>query len=653
MRGLSHLTAKDRVWAAAVAITIVVLALLSAPVGIPLVETAMGKEANLFGPLLRALSSGSFPFSWLDTSLELVAKPSHWLSSAIWLLVVAAAVGLYALYERGSKVQRSYTNADARDSRLITSNRELKRMNDFWDGKGRPETPGGLVLGASRKGYFYDSSLPHYCCVGASGCGKTQFQVFQSLHLSMASGWNIITSGKAEIFELTCEKAASEGYRPYLLDLESYPGASRFNPVDLVTSLAEAGDIDRAKTTARQLAADIVPMGGETHTYFPRAARSMLAGAILVIALADIPREAKNMTSVCRLITIGTTAGEGKDPALPLKEFIRGENVGPDHVAYELFSDFLGDGGATTAGKNVLSTLKEAISIFSDGAISRATAVSDIPMRSIVEDKTIVYLSLMEADSPYLRIFTIFINQFWTVAKMVAAENAGRLPRETALILDEVGNIPRIDALPVIATLARSFGVHLYGWTQHVSQWKRYSTASDSGTGMDDILSCMQGKVALTLGLDEDAEFFSKLAGKVSCRRASASVQRGSSGRHSNSEGYSEGEEDLIRVHEWKNRSMTRDGLICIKGSSPSHPGREGVFQFKVDYACNTPAGEYFDIGNQAETEAKRISFYNRMLETHGSNLEEAQTWVPDFGEYKSQQSVQESIEEDEFSCWD
>lgn len=46
-----------------------------------------------------------------------------------------------------------------------------------------------------------------------------------------------------------------------------------------------------------------------------------------------------------------------------------------------------------------------------------------------------------------------------------------------------------------------------------------------------------------------------------------------------------------------------------IKGAENSRPGREGVFQTPVTYASNTPAGDFFGLGNEQECNAKRMLF--------------------------------------------
>ena len=81
------------------------------------------------------------------------------------------------------------------DAKLITSTTEIRRRNDFWDGKDEPEGA-GLVIGSSGRGYVYDSSVPHFAVVGKTGSGKSWLMVLQTLHLCMARGWNPIVTGK-------------------------------------------------------------------------------------------------------------------------------------------------------------------------------------------------------------------------------------------------------------------------------------------------------------------------------------------------------------------------------------------------------------------------------------------------------------------------
>lgn len=515
------------------------------------------------------------------------------------------------------------------DARVIRGAAELNRRNDFWDGTGMPERA-GFVLGADVRGYWFDSSVPHALTCGKTGSGKTQLQVLETMHLAMAAGWNVVSTGKPEVLELTADKARELGYETVVLDLTGYPGASRYNPIGLVADAVEAGDTDAAVRTARQVAVDLIPLGGEKNTYFPKAARNMLAACILVVCTADIPRNQKNLASVAALVDRGTAGDDPKDPSAPLKDYIRG--LGPTHPAFSPASDLLGDGGATTAGKNVVSTLKEALGIFSDGALRAVTSESAVSIRDLIDKKTVLYIEMLDEGDPYGVVYTCFLNQWWQVAQQVCKENGGRMPHETALVLDEIGNLNvKVACLPAIATLGRSMKIHEYLFVQNLKQLNAYNEPGDGGAGRDKLIGSIGTKVALSLSEPEDFKFFTALAGKRTVRSMGTSSQQGS-GRSSSGTSYSETAVPLINEWEWQQRIPIRDGLIAIKGGENSKPGREGVFEFPLDYANRTPAGPFFGLGDEEAERQKRSAYYARAKAAAGADAYEVpEPWCPDF----------------------
>lgn len=515
------------------------------------------------------------------------------------------------------------------DARVIRGAAELNRRNDFWDGTGMPERA-GLVLGADARSYWFDSSVPHALTCGKTGSGKTQLQVLETMHLAMAAGWNVVSTGKPEVLELTADKARELGYETVVLDLTGYPGASRYNPIGLVADAVEAGDTDAAVRTARQVAVDLIPLGGEKNTYFPKAARNMLAACILVVCTADIPRNQKNLASVAALVDRGTAGDDPKDPSAPLKDYIRG--LGPTHPAFSPASDLLGDGGATTAGKNVVSTLKEALGIFSDGALRAVTSESAVSIRDLIDKKTVLYIEMLDEGDPYGVVYTCFLNQWWQVAQQVCKENGGRMPHETALVLDEIGNLNvKVACLSAIATLGRSMKIHEYLFVQNLKQLNAYNEPGDGGAGRDKLIGSIGTKVALSLSEPEDFKFFTALAGKRTVRSMGTSSQQGS-GRSSSGTSYSETAVPLINEWEWQQRIPIRDGLIAIKGGENSKPGREGVFEFPLDYANRTPAGPFFGLGDEEAERQKRSAYYARAKAAAGADAYEVpEPWCPDF----------------------
>lgn len=593
----------------------------------------------LISPLVARVVS-SLPIdwvSWLD-AVGFDMWSAFWLSGA-WLghipFMLGALVLLFLVllgYTAAKDAERTRNVDDGiyGDSRVIRGAAELSRRNDFWNGSGTPARA-GFVLGATKGGYWFDSSVPHAISIGKTGSGKSQFQVLEDMHMFLAAGWNVISTGKPEILELTADKARELSYEVVVLDLAGYPGASSYNPIGLVADAVEAGDTDGAVRTARQVAVDLIPIGGEKNTYFPKAARNMLAACILVVCTADIPRRQKNLASVAALVERGTAGDDPKDPSAPLKDYIRG--LGPTHPAFSPASDLLGDGGATTAGKNVVSTLKEALSIFSDGALRAVTSESSVSIRDLIVRKTAVYIEMLDEGDPYGVVYTCFLNQWWQVAQRVCKENGGRMPNETALVLDEIGNLNvKVACLPAIATLGRSMGIREQIFVQNLKQLNAYNDPGDGGAGRDKLIGSIGIKVALSLSEPEDFKFFTALAGKRTVRSMGTSSQKGS-GRTSTGTNYSEAAIPLINEWEWQNRIPIRDGLIAIKGGENSKPGREGVFELPLDYANRTPAGPFFGLGDEQAERAKRVAYYARAkITAEGDAYEAPAPWCPEFG---------------------
>ena len=472
----------------------------------------------LLAPVV-ACAASSLPIdwvAWLD-AIGFDMWSAFWLSGA-WLGHIPFMLGTLALlflvllgYTAAKDAERTRNVDDGiyGDAHVIRGAAELSRRNDFWDGSGAPARA-GFVLGATKGGYWYDSSVPHAISIGKTGSGKSQFQVLEDMHMFLAAGWNVVSTGKPEILELTADKARELGYETIVLDLAGYPGASSYNPIGLVADAVEAGDTDGAVRTARQVAVDLIPIGGEKSTYFPKAARNMLAACILVVCTADIPRRQKNLASVAALVERGTSGDDPKDPSAPLKGYIR--ELGPSHPAFSPASDLLGDGGATTAGKNVVSTLKEALSIFSDGALRAVTSESSVSISHLIERKTAVYIEMLDEGDPYGVVYTCFLNQWWQVAQRACKGNGGRMPHETALVLDEIGNLNvKVACLPAIATLGRSMGIREQIFVQNLKQLNAYNDPGDGGAGRDKLIGSIGTKVALSLSEPEDFKFFTCL----------------------------------------------------------------------------------------------------------------------------------------------
>lgn len=300
-------------WGGVVAALGVVLGLATAPLFVPVLGKLIFHDGGNADLAIASFFGGAGAGGWQGYLTTTASTLEGFCLLALWCAASIAILGAYVAWNECGKKDRMVRNGVLGDSRLVSSTRELRQKNDFWDGRGAPEKA-GLVISGSKKGYLFDSSVPNWAAVGRTGSGKSQLQVLETLHLCMAAAWNLIITGKDELLELTGDTARRLGYHRIIFDLKGYPAASHFNPLDLIVEFADDGQIDLAQRTARQTAADLIPLGGEANTYFPKAARSALTACLLIVALADIPKRQKNMATVCNLVNLGTTGGARTPP---------------------------------------------------------------------------------------------------------------------------------------------------------------------------------------------------------------------------------------------------------------------------------------------------------------------------------------------------
>lgn len=141
----------------------------------------------LLAPFAELALAGAEPSSYLDvlSGVEPISQWTRFWVSSLWvrhlpcmlaMLAILSLVMLAYLAVQDVREKRVVSNGIYGEARIISSARELKEKNDFWDGRGTPKSA-GMVLGATRRGHYYDSAVPHCLVVGKTGSGKATCSV--------------------------------------------------------------------------------------------------------------------------------------------------------------------------------------------------------------------------------------------------------------------------------------------------------------------------------------------------------------------------------------------------------------------------------------------------------------------------------------------
>lgn len=610
----------------------------------------------LVGPFLAepvaALLHGTAPdlLSALD-GIEPAAIPAWWLSGnflqhldgvvATWALCLMSSLLMALSSVAGRRADDGGVLGKAR----IKSGSEAVRGSTTWDGKASPKAR-GFVYGFSRGKYLFEPER-FVLMDGSTGSGKSRFCLIPSIDLlTYGDGRNgsgphslLVSDVKNELIELTGEELERRGYNVLLLDTQHPMRGHRYNPLQLLVDYTNAGLPEEAEQAADTIAAVIIPeeKGGNA-AHWTESGRALLsATTLLVVNDPDCPDGAKNLATVYEVICRGTE-GEGREPAAPLKALFR--SLPPRHPARSRASQFLSSGGNEL--RSIISTVKAQTRIFGSSSVAWMTSASDIDPRTLLTEKTALFLHVLDEASPYNKICAILLDQIWSAIQFEADSCGGTLSRPFSIVGDEWGNIPAVPSLPSMLSLGRSYGLFWLGAVQNIAQLNKYGERD----GRRKVLANCNVKVFLKLGEAEDRQYATELIGKTTRHTQGSSTSRGTTGS-SGSTSYSEHADDVIHAWEWTERSPDRDGAIIVKmamaGVSASHAG---AFCTPLVDCTETPTKEHFDLGTR-EHERKRRRAYQRKLDARAESHkgEAAPIWCPEWPEDKSDDGTSDGWE--------
>lgn len=577
--------------------------------------------------------------SALPSALNAATVFSWWLSGALITHIAGTVLTfLLALCICSFIAYSSALNARAEDGGVfgdahVKSGLEVVRGSMTWNGSANPSSRGfvyGFTRWHGKPCYLFEPKKMVFAS-GATGSGKSRFLYLPSIDLlSYGDGSNgsepltlVVSDVKNELIELTGDELTRRGYRVLLLDTQHPYRGQRFNPLKQIIDL-HAESRDQEAEQAADAIAELVVQDDEKGkgSHWTASARGLLSALVLLVAMSDeCPKAAKHLATVCEVLDRGTEA-EGDNPAEPLKGVFRALPSG--HPAKNRASQFVSSGGNEL--RSILSTLKVAIRPFSSAPVAWMTSGSDIDPRAVLETKSAVFLHVLDEGSPYNCIAAIFLSQLWASVQTVADSNGGRLPRPVQILGDEWGNLPRVECLPALLSLGRSYGVFWTGATQDISQLNKYGEKD----GRRKILANCGVKIAMKLAEEEDRRYFTELIGKTTRHTQGTSSSKAASGS-SASTSYNESADDVIHAWEWRDMAPDRDGIIVVKHADNGMPAAHaGVFRAPVADCTKTPTKEHFDLGTPEHETEMRHDYQRRLDEAATEKMgEHVDLWCP------------------------
>lgn len=556
----------------------------------------------------------------------------------------------------GANKKNTVTDSALENSRFMTDKERDFNFAPHEFAKLGESKKDGIPVRAwyDKKGLHVNLASPmHGLIIGATGSGKTTTFInpmIQILAKSGAGSSMICTDPKGELFQMHSKFLQERGYKVMVLDLRDPYSSFRWNPLgelfDRYQEYANTGnEIYRRTDNAEESGLELVnpPELYEDEWYeYEGKAYAVRKELIAVIKVQrqkiydEVYEDLNDLVSVicpiesqddpvwekgARSIIMATILGmleDSENPELGMtKEKFNFFNVNKalgnsDNNFEALRNYFYGRNvlsKAVTLSKQVLSAAEntlasymsiafDKLSIFNDEGICSLTSNTDIDPAIFADEPTALFLKIPdEKDTRHTLAAAFILCIYKALIKKASTREDLSLPRNVYFILDEFGNMPKIDKFDKMITVGRSRKI----WFNMVVQ--SYAQLDNVyGKTVGDIVKSNCGmKMFIGSNDIETCKEFSELCGN--CTVSTTSVSR-SMGTKEGEASYSTSIQTrpLIYPSELQkinNKTDTGNAIIVTFGNYPLKT------KFTPSYKC-----DLYQFGTMDLSEVRSNAFF-------------------------------------------
>lgn len=423
------------------------------------------------------------------------------------------------------------------------------------------------------------ASPMHGLVIGATGSGKTTTFInpmIQILARSGAGSSMICTDPKGELFQLHSGLLKERGYKVMVLDLRDPYSSFRWNPLsdlydryqlylktgegifmrsdsafesglELVNKPDQYEDewyeyegkawavrrellshikisrqkiFDEVYEDLNDLISVICPVESQDDPVWEKGARSLIMAVCLAMMEdSEYPELEMTKERFC-FYNINKAIGNSDNDYEALREFFKGRS--PVSKAVGLSKQVLSAAESTMA--SYMSIAFDKLSMFNDEGLCSLTSATDIDPVQFAMEPTALFLKIPDEKDTRHALAAVFILCIYkALIKVASSREDLSLPRNVYFILDEFGNMPKIDKFDKMITVGRSRKI----WFNMVVQ----SYAQLDNVYGDKVSNIIKSDCGMKMFIGsndiETCEEFSKLCGNMTVSTSSISSAMG------------------------------------------------------------------------------------------------------------------------------
>lgn len=531
----------------------------------------------------------------------------------------------WAFFRKGirGKGELSQIETNLENSRWLTEKERDKIFSSYKYRDLATLKKDGVPVRAVYNGKELDvtfNSPCHSLIIGSTGSGKTTTFINPMIQLLGASGAGssmLITDPKGELFSLHSKFLKKQGYDVKVLDLRDTYHSYRWNPLeplwDTYREYADAdkmayGRTDDVEKSGLKMTSPAESFGEEWYEFNGKAYADMerLVTEIKIFRAQKFDEMYEDMSDLvsvlvpvqnqndpmwekgARSITMAVLLGMLEDSEIPelgmTKDKFNLFNMSKilqrsDEDYKELRNYFVGRHPLSKALANsrqvmdaadktrssYMSVLQEKLAIFNDSGICSLTSASDFKISDLAEKPTAFFVKIPDEKDTRHGLAAIFMtNVYKSLIKISSTREDLSLPRNVYYILDEFGNMPKIEKFDKMITVGRSRKI----WFNMVVQ----SYAQLNNVYGDTVADIVKGNCGIKMFIGSNdmstCKEFSELCGNITV------VTQGSSSSGKDNTNYSQNLQTRPLIYpselqKLNNKTSTGNSIIVTFGNHP------------------------------------------------------------------------------------